>query len=75
RLQAAEKRAETLQVQLTELRQKQATLEASDRISRAANTEVQSSLASAMKRSPACAPTSPSMSDWWAPPASARARI
>ncbi len=45
RLQAAEKRAETLQAQLTELRQKQATLEASDRISRAANTEVQSSLA------------------------------
>ncbi len=41
----AEKRAETLQAQLTELRQKQATLEASDRISRAANTEVQSSLA------------------------------
>ena len=30
---------------MTELRQKQATLEASDRISRAANTEVQSSLA------------------------------
>jgi len=45
RLQAAEKRADTLQTQLTELRQKQATLEASDRISRAANTEVQSSLA------------------------------
>lgn len=45
RLQAAEKRAEALQAQLTELRQKQATLEASDRISRAANTEVQSSLA------------------------------
>ncbi|KAG1475217.1 hypothetical protein G6F57_009975 [Rhizopus arrhizus] len=45
RLQAAEKHAETLQAQLTELRQKQATLEASDRISRAANTEVQSSLA------------------------------
>ena len=45
RLQAAEKRADFLQTQLTELRQKQATLEASDRISRAANTEVQSSLA------------------------------
>lgn len=45
RLQAAEKRADTVQSQLTELRQKQATLEASDRISRAANTEVQSSLA------------------------------
>ena len=45
RVQAAEKRADTLQTQLTELRQKQATLEASDRISRAANNEVQSSLA------------------------------
>ncbi|XFC40794.1 DUF6776 family protein [Stenotrophomonas indicatrix] len=45
RVQVAEKRADALQTQLTELRQKQATLEASDRISRAANNEVQSSLA------------------------------
>ncbi|KAF1015114.1 MAG: Cell division protein FtsL [Stenotrophomonas maltophilia] len=44
RLQAAEKRATTLQQQVTELRQKQATLEASDRISRAANTDVQATL-------------------------------
>jgi len=38
-------RAERLQQELVELRQRQATLEASDRISRAANTEVQASLA------------------------------
>jgi hypothetical protein len=44
RVQVAEKRADTLQTQLTELQQKQATLEASDRISRAANNEVQTSL-------------------------------
>ncbi|GAB3065618.1 DUF6776 family protein [Stenotrophomonas tumulicola] len=44
-LKAASQRAETLQQQLVELQQKQATLEASDRISRAANNEVQVSLA------------------------------
>jgi hypothetical protein len=43
-LDAAEVRAETLQKQVIELQQRQATLEASDRISRAANTEVQTSL-------------------------------
>lgn len=44
-LQGARQRVETLQQELVELRQKQATLEASDRISRAANNEVQASLA------------------------------
>jgi len=44
-LQAAEKQVDALQQQLTELRQKQATLEASDRISRAANSGVQTTLA------------------------------
>ncbi|HBS64212.1 MULTISPECIES: DUF6776 family protein [Stenotrophomonas] len=44
-LDAAEARAETLQKQVVELQQRQATLQASDRISRAANTEVQASLA------------------------------
>lgn len=44
-LHETRQRAERLQNELVELRQKQATLEASDRISRAANTEVQASLA------------------------------
>lgn len=44
-LQAAETQAAALQQQLTELRQKQATLEASDRISRAATSGVQTTLA------------------------------
>lgn len=43
-LAAAEKLAATAQQQLVEVRQRQATLAASDRISRAANTEVQASL-------------------------------
>lgn len=43
-LAEAEKLAATAQQQLLEVRQRQATLEASDRISRAANTEVQASL-------------------------------
>ena len=43
-LKAAETRNERLQQQLIELQQRQATLQASDRISRAANTEVQASL-------------------------------
>lgn len=43
-LDAAEARADALQKQVVELQQRQATLQASDRISRAANTEVQSSL-------------------------------
>ena len=43
-LDAAEARAETLQKEVVELQQRQATLQASDRISRAANTEVQTSL-------------------------------
>ncbi len=43
-LDAAEARAESLQKQVVELQQRQATLQASDRISRAANTEVQASL-------------------------------
>jgi len=44
-LQGTQKRADALQQELVELRQRQATLEASDRISRAANNEVQASLA------------------------------
>lgn len=44
-LHATGQRAERLQRELVELRQRQATLEASDRISRAANAEVQASLA------------------------------
>lgn len=43
-LKAADARSERLQQQLIELQQRQATLAASDRISRAANTEVQASL-------------------------------
>lgn len=43
-LDAAEARVETLQKQVVELQQTQATLQASDRISRAANNEVQASL-------------------------------
>ncbi|WP_312325836.1 DUF6776 family protein [Stenotrophomonas sp.] len=43
-LDAAQARAETLQKQVADLQQRQATLEASDRISRAANNEVQTSL-------------------------------
>lgn len=43
-LDAAEARADTLQKQVVELQQRQATLQASDRISRAANSEVQTSL-------------------------------
>jgi len=43
-LDAAEARADSLQKQVVELQQRQATLQASDRISRAANTEVQASL-------------------------------
>jgi len=43
-LKAAETRNERLQQQLIELQQRQATLQASDRISRAANNEVQTSL-------------------------------
>jgi len=44
-LEAAQRSAATAQQALVEIRQRQATLEASDRISRAANTEVQASLA------------------------------
>ncbi|MDV3469941.1 DUF6776 family protein [Stenotrophomonas sp. C3(2023)] len=44
-LNSAEQRDSGLQQELLELRQKQATLEASDRISRAANSDVQATLA------------------------------
>ena len=43
-LDAAQARAESLNKQVVELQQRQATLQASDRISRAANNEVQTSL-------------------------------
>lgn len=45
RLQRSERQVQQQQGQLEELRQRQATLEASDKISRAATTEVQASLA------------------------------
>jgi len=45
RLRQSERQAASLRAENEELRQRQATLEASDKISRAANTEVQASLA------------------------------
>ncbi len=52
--------------------QRQATLARSDQISRAANSEIQASLAERDEEIAGCAPMWRSTSAWWAPPVSAR---